>query len=138
MLAEYSATGTPRSAGASSTTPRATPSLNVEAGVLVHESLLDRGLIRTEAPEYVTELPEQRNEPFGQRTVDRRMNDPIGHMAEPIRGNVDDPPPGMPQAGIEPKNPHSPSQRRPIQYAAPRRDQALSRASTSSPTSKLA
>src|SRR5271170_5138418 len=34
-LAEYSATGTPRSAGASSTTPRATPSFNVEAAFLL-------------------------------------------------------------------------------------------------------
>src|SRR6185437_14202799 len=34
-LAEYSKTGMPRSAGASSTTPRATPSFNVEAGFLL-------------------------------------------------------------------------------------------------------
>src|SRR6516165_4563174 len=32
-LAEYSDTGSPRSAGANSTTPRATPSFNVEAGL---------------------------------------------------------------------------------------------------------
>src|ERR1700693_3136935 len=35
MFAEYSATGRPRSAGASSTTPRATPSFKVEAGFLL-------------------------------------------------------------------------------------------------------
>src|SRR5271170_1725864 len=34
-LAEYSATGTPRSAGANSTTPRATPSFSVEAAFLL-------------------------------------------------------------------------------------------------------
>jgi len=34
-LVEYSETGMPRSAGASSTTPRATPSFRVEAGFLL-------------------------------------------------------------------------------------------------------
>src|SRR5918997_163559 len=80
--------------------------------VLVHEGFLDRRLVRTEAPEHITELPEQRDKPFGQRAVGRRVHDTIADMGQPIRGDVDDPPSGTPQAGIEPENPHLPFPRR--------------------------
>ena len=43
---------------------------------------------------------------LGQRQRRRRMDNAIGDVGQPIAGDIDDPPPGMPQPGIEPENPH--------------------------------
>ena len=122
-LAEYSATGRPRSAGASRTTPRATPSFRVEAGFLltkVSSTAASSGRKRSRTS---LDLAEQRHQPLGQRQVDRRVHDPVGDMGQPVAGDVDDPPAGMAQPGIEPDHAH-PS--RAPRWRPP--DQALSRA----------
>ena len=105
-LAEYSATGSPRSAGASSTTPRATPSFKVEAGFLLTKVSSTAASSGRNAFEHLADLAEQRDQPLGQRQVDRRMDDPVGDMGQPVAGHVDDPPAGMAQPGIEPENAH--------------------------------
>src|SRR5438034_5615373 len=40
------------------------------------------------------------------RSVGRRMYDPVGDVGQAITGDVDHPPAGVPQSGIEPQNAH--------------------------------
>ena len=70
-LAEYSNTGMPRSAGASSTTPRATPSFRVEAGFLltkVSSTAASSGAKRSSTS---LSCAEERDQPLGERPVRR-------------------------------------------------------------------
>src|SRR5579883_3435613 len=61
------------------------------------------------------------------------MHDAVGHMTEPIAGDVDHAPSRVAQPRIESEQAHGDALKR-----GDRRDQALSRAMTSSETSKLA
>ena len=113
--------------------------------VLVDKGLLDRGLVGAKALEHGADLAEQRDQPHRQRLIGGGMGDPVGDMGEAIAVDVDDPPAGVPQPGIEPENPH---RLRPLSAQRGRgtgsrpgsidHRQALSRAMTSSATSKLA
>ena len=126
-----------RSAGASSTTPRAWPSFRVEAGFLltkVSSTAASSGRIALD----------HRDEPVDTAATSRSasgrsvggMDDAVGDMAQPVALDVDDAPAGVPQPGIEPENPHRVVA--PMPSAVPSPVQALNRASTSSAISKLA
>ena len=43
---------------------------------------------------------------IGERLVGGGMHHPVGDVGQPVAGNVDDPPAGVPQPGIEPENAH--------------------------------
>ena len=105
-LVEYSDTLSPRSAGASSTTPRATPSFRVEAGFLltkVSSTAASSGRKRSStSPIWRKRL----DQTLAERQVDRGVDDAVGDMGQAVAGDIDDPPAGMAQAGIETENAH--------------------------------
>src|SRR5579884_3340093 len=74
--------------------------------ILVDKALLDRRLIRAEAVEHRPDLPEQGNQAPRQRLVGGGMHDAVPDMNETVPLNIDDPPAGVPQSGIEPDDAH--------------------------------
>ena len=75
--------------------------------VAVDKGLLDRRLIRAKALEHLADLTEQRHQPHRQRLLGGGVSDAVGDMDQAIAVDVDDPPTGMPQPGIEPQHAHS-------------------------------
>src|SRR6516162_6180147 len=101
--------------------------------VLVDEGLLDSGRIGPKFVEHAVELAEELDQALGERHAGGRVDDTVGDVDETIAMRLDHAPTGVAQARIESDKAHD---------AGPalwrRRDQALTRAMTSSDASKLA
>ncbi len=74
--------------------------------VAIHKTLFDRRLVRAKAFENSANLAEQRHQPHGKRLAGGRMSNAVADMRQPIAVDIDDPPTGVPQTGIEPQNAH--------------------------------
>ncbi len=108
------------------------PEFQGGGGILVDEGLFNRGFIGLIAIEDRVQSAKEIDETFGERQLVARMGDTIGNVAQLVAVDVDDAPAGMAQAWIEAEQSHGIGGARGGEY------QALSRAMTSSETSKFA